>query len=65
MEKQNLLYAMKYYSAQKEAGNIETRATTWDKTEDSLLSEIIQTQKHVYDVTHMRYLEATLRQEKE
>ena len=56
MEKQNVLYAVKYYSALKRK-NIETHATTWMKPEDLLLSEIIQTQKHVYDVTHMRYLE--------
>ena len=27
------------------------------KPEDLFLSEIIQTQKHVYDFTYMRYLE--------
>lgn len=44
------------YSALKRK-NIETHATTRMKPGDLLLSEIIQTQKHVYDFTYMRYLE--------
>ena len=56
MDKQNVLHTVEYYSALKRK-NIETHATTRMKPEDLLLNEIIQTQKHVYDFTYMRYLE--------
>ena len=56
MDKQNVLHTVEYYSALKRR-NIETHATTRMKPEDLLLNEIIQTQKHVYDFTYMRYLE--------
>lgn len=59
MDKQNVLYTVyiQYTIFSLKRKNIETHATTRMKPGDLLLSEIIQTQKHVYDFTYMRYLE--------